>query len=271
LRNHALKIARVIWERIILPGHSWGVWETLGYLLCAQLIVDGFRYVSEIGFYVSFTGFSGLYPLLAYSYFLHCPFKVNENVICFNLGIILCYNFPFTLFFSSGPGLLAWVTTFIIFNFIGFSVIPFGLCYLVGFDSRETLERATTTSLTISVIVILIKILKISNVVTHVYLGPMAIMSTHVALLGFMIISNIEYWRYRGSKYMSTIVTYFILIMAYSFVSNIFGINGMRNTAYTYLVLMILSIIGNNSTGSSFIVVFGFFLSIFMFMFLNSL
>lgn len=145
-----------------------------------QISKKGFRYHPEIGFFISLTGLLALLPLFFYSTQKHIPTNPNPNVglfVQFQNGIALacwipltiymqrfvfiyvclfetnfiCFFFPFL--FST---LLGWICVIMLYSMLGFNVACYGLCWLIGFDSRDALQRnAIVSPILVSIWVVL--------------------------------------------------------------------------------------------------------------------
>lgn len=139
-----LELARVIWNRIIIPCHSWGVFEFLAYLLCVLFVSEGYRYKTDSGFYIALNGVFGAIPSLIYSYFLHCPYKPSKNFYIFYYLFACSFLVPIAIYYQSK--LLAWLVIIILYSCIGFSFMVLGMCYLVGFEDEESMIRVSFSS-----------------------------------------------------------------------------------------------------------------------------
>jgi hypothetical protein len=227
-------VAQVIWA-IIIYMHYLGVWEMLAYIISAGLTVEGFRFNVESGFYISLTGIALYVASYSFSYSLHAP-NCQEKPNAFNTFMISSVLLPIALHYNSS--LLCWIIVMGYYSSIGFSFICTGLCYFVGFDSEESLQRVCTNSFFLQVIFIGSKIYGVNIPYLKLFQTPVVTFSSVLLCLGLLIFSSYYYSSIRCRLgYTKRQVIMVLNLLACIAVGNIFGINGLTNTGYVFFVL----------------------------------
>jgi len=134
--------------------------------------------------------------------------------------------------------LLGFLSVLAFYALLGFSVVATGLCYYIGFRSKNEMQRVCITSI---ILILLFSILKIAGV-KPVYLTPFATgvmtMGCITYLLGCLILSSKFYlWREPGYVYYQLLMIGSLAIMV--LVSSVFNIQPMYNVGCTFAAFYI--------------------------------
>jgi hypothetical protein len=227
-------VGKFIWNYIVVPLHNFGVWELVGYILTYLITVDGLRFNFESGYFISLTGIALTIPLYAYTYLLHSALEPTKSVMIFNILYICSFIIPISIYYNSS--FLAWIIVLAIFNCLGFSVACSGLCYFIGFDSKESLERCSVSSIVLQIIFISFRLIRLENDIIILYQTPFVTFGSITLFLAFLIMSS-RYYHREKSRYIIANVRMIILLITSFILGSVFGFSGLWNTACVFLVM----------------------------------
>ena len=248
IKHLFLKFSRWIYYEMVLPVakflHEKGILETAAWLFIFSLCLDSMRIVSnEVGFYVYLTSFALAAPCISYSTFLFglwfigkCKKTTISNLI--NTFVVLI-AIPSAILFQSS--ILGFAAVFSIYSIIGFSVICRGLCYCIGFHSKEALVRvacASTILLTLFTIITIYygELFYITPFKTAI--GVAGGLTLYLALL---IFSSIQYYSARNYPYYIRQIPMIVALTLGLLIGNMVLVNtGLANTATVFLVLFFI-------------------------------
>jgi len=238
-------LAQLIYQGIIMPCHILPIFEIGGYLLCFQFIVEGFRYNIESGFFIALLGILGS---LAASYYSFIKSFERHNSPSDN--DLLLYWFvqcgmlvPFSYYYESL--LLSWAATIIFYTVIGFSFIPVGMGYYIGFRKDDTIFRSVITSMIVGIVFIILKMAKVSGKIIQVYQQPLTVFSSVVMFLGLLLYCSDHYYyrrqneRWYSLSYLFRQIIFLVFDLGYLYFGFVYGLEGLKNTALTYLVFFL--------------------------------
>ena len=236
LRTAMVKISIFIYDYIIINFHIWGIWEIIFYMISFFLILEGLRFDQEVGFYVSLSGLFLSIPSYCYSYALNCPFKFNDNMMIFSILWINASVFPLSVYYNSS--FLAWIFVISIFNCIGFSVICYGLCYVIGFSNQYNLYRCAIASIILQILFIGMKIFGVNVDIISLYQTPFVTFGSVVLHLALLIVS-FKYYEDKKTYVLRQFLMVILLIFSL-FIGSVWNLNGLFNTACTFAVLYLM-------------------------------
>jgi hypothetical protein len=222
---------------VIIPLHKMGFIQLLGYVVCAQFVAEGFRFNIESGFNYGLVGIlgSGMLQIYGYSRYSNISHDVQEIIrisILIQIGIFI----PYSIHYESG--LLSWGATIILFNLLGFLVLPFSWGFVIGFSNEdEALLRCVGTSLVMGLTFIGLTIGKITHKVLYIYQQPLTVFSTVVLFIGLLIYSSKWYYHYRYDNsifnYVKRQIFFLVPLSIYVSFGLVLGLEGMTNSAIT--------------------------------------
>lgn len=214
------------------------VYEPLAYLLCFMFLVQGGRYHPEVGFFISLTGLIGFVPTFLYSTNLHTTPTGKVDAFAQLFGILcMAVWMPSAVHYQST--LIGFMSTFALYQTLGFSVACYGLCWLIGFDDKKALERVVLTSVLLVTFFVLAKIYLLYSLANVGYL--LKPFSTAVLTLG-----NVTYFLgllILASRFNSeSDFTRFNFLMVFSlalvlFFGTVWSMAPLVNTACTFGVM----------------------------------
>ena len=233
------------------------LWTPLLFLFAFVVIAYGAKFRDDIlatGVFVTLAG-----VLVSYGAFIVCtcellPHEGGDIAVFFTIvfGWALLNLIPLALMLKSS--FLGFLTVVAFFHYFGFSVVPMGLCYYVGFDNREELEISIIVSFVVLNIAIFSRILqrienqtlkKALKTFLEIFGNGINVMGTVVLFLALLIFS-FKWYSYYG-HHNSFMYRYWVrqLLMVGAFVyvlifGNLLNLNSMKNATYVYLVLYVI-------------------------------
>ena len=226
--------------------------EPFGYFMCYLVSVQSFRYPQSVGLYIALVSIGMFTALFTYSGEYHQRNKykrmnLKRFLYCTVLGIVtavMAVHFQSKLFSFATIGLVHIAT--------GFSIACHGLCYAIGFENKNALERSVITSIiTLPAFFWLSTAANshtTSSTIIAPFIQPVYIFSTIVYLLALLIVSS-QYYQdiYYQNAYQNYKNNYFnrqllmiISLTAITFVGCLYGITSFYNTAIVFTVLYLV-------------------------------
>merc|ERR1712137_539234 len=153
---------------------SFMVYEVVAYGMVFLLIVIGSQYNEEMAPMFAFFGSACVPALLGLTTFLT---RLSTNIqlhaqtmnstsywYCALLFVPLAVMYQSTL--------VGWLAVIAMYGALGFGVAAYGLCYVVGFDSKEKMARCTMASLLIVSIFVMLRVLGVRSTILVPFLQP---------------------------------------------------------------------------------------------------
>jgi hypothetical protein len=141
------KFIRYFAMEIILPflRAIKPVYEAIVWSLSYSLIIHASRYIdTDSKVFICLTGLFGAMIAMTYTTYLHkpvLPSKIYGMMVSMFFAII---SLPLAVHFDSI--LIAFYGVFAMYSALGFGISVSGLCYYVGFENHEALERCLLSS-----------------------------------------------------------------------------------------------------------------------------
>ena len=226
-----------LYELVLRPLH-----EPLGYVLCYLVTCQGMRYAEDTGVYVSLAGTVGFLGMLTYSTEKHRDLTPTPTVKRFLFHVtIVGVSAPLAIHFQSR--LLGYLTVIALHTAMGFGVSYSGLCYVVGFDDKSSLQKSVLTSLVTIPLLLLLR----GNTVPGLdhYLAPFShavhVSSTIVYLLALLILSSRYYWSPSERRgYFPSQIIMIVSLVAFLLYGTVHGVESFVNIASTFAVLYLM-------------------------------
>jgi hypothetical protein len=236
-----IPVLTLAWNRLILP-----MLEPLSYAICLMFFAQGIRFPPEVGFYVSLTGTLGSVLAFVYSTTLH----IHDNSGDKRKFLQVLYVFVALGWFPAAvllqSKLLGFFTVIALFCALGFSVICTGLCWFIGFNDEDSMNRVTITSSLMLAVMVVVRIVFIvafpTNMISvnamSMWMAPFstALWTFSAISLGLSLLISSSRW-YRNdayAKFNSLMILY--LALAVGCGSNL-GINSLFNVGCTFGVI----------------------------------
>uniref|UniRef100_A0A0G4I0G0 Uncharacterized protein n=1 Tax=Chromera velia CCMP2878 TaxID=1169474 RepID=A0A0G4I0G0_9ALVE len=274
LQEFLRRAARFLWQNFILPVierlHGWGVLEAFVYWWSLSLVHEGCSSGSdEVAYYVALTGLFLLPACFSYSTAMHGK-KVSRQADPKALAQVSASIFGFA--FGLGAvrfesEFLGFLTVMCVYTVLGFSVVCFGLCWCIGFDSEASMARCVGASgLLLGAFVggfafvnvaeeagmegVLVQSAAVRESLRP-FQSAMGVMGAVVGFLALLIISSLYFsWSsHRGadheggrgkSGYVGRNAVMVLSLFLALFFGNVLGLEGLRNSALVFGVLWIV-------------------------------
>jgi len=222
--------------------------EPMTYLFSYLLIVQGLRYVPDVGLFISLTGCLALGCLMVYSDYKHKESSTYESD---ETRLLKQQVFHLFLFFAWAPvaliyqsKLLGFLSVGAFFAFLGFSVVCRGLCWLIGYENEYLMQRSCVSSLILMITFILIK-LKVLVVSNPLWFEPF---STGVLTFGMisyflslLIISSKYYYSRNGKNSYASCQMMMVLSLFFALlIGSVYQFAPLYNIGLTFLVIYVM-------------------------------
>jgi len=213
------------------------------------------------GLYVSFTGLVFLVPAFCYSSLTHASKLVKELGAQRETKDLVRVLASFWVALTAAPiaihyqsVFLAYVTVFALYSALGFSVACCGLCYFVGFSDKHATVRVAVTSACSLTIYSCMRVLESYHFdlggidsegnTYHTewlapFVSPLTVMGALTLYLALLILSSRWYESHTATLQYRNMLMIAALV-AGLFAGNTFGMQGLANTATTFLVMFIV-------------------------------
>jgi hypothetical protein len=213
------------------------LYEPLAYVLLYLLVVQGGHYPKSYGQYVSLLGALGFVPLYAYSNITHSAktglgLYPDTKFVIYNLFLMAVFV-PLALFFQSS--LYGFLSVGSFYGALGFSAISTGLCYVVGFDGKDSIHRCLSASM----LLVPFYFYNRDNALLQPFLTPVYVMGVTVYLLGLLIVSSGIY-AHKKESYFSSQIMMIASLCASMYVGSVYSVPSMYNTGVVFAVLYLM-------------------------------
>lgn len=227
------------------------LWEVAIYAGCLYIIGAAQRYSAGSAGLIAATGCALALPAFMYSSRRHLLGSSGDPggfAAILNMYLMLVLA-PTAVTYQSK--LLGMGAAAALFGAVGFSVVPHGLCWCVGFGSGDAMARAAATS---SIVLSALVGLRVGNVDSK-YIKPfrtgLSVLGGITLFLSFLIRSSLYYspcTQHMNSadaveasaaqrRYLIANGTYLALLVASAGAGSIYGMPSLSNTAATFFLL----------------------------------
>eukprot|EP00744_Colponema_vietnamica_P013946 GILI01019553.1.p1 GENE.GILI01019553.1~~GILI01019553.1.p1 ORF type:complete len:463 (+),score=100.34 GILI01019553.1:58-1389(+) len=219
-----------LFQRFILPILIMLIplYEIFAYLLCFLFITQGARTPGDSSLYVSLLG--------AFGVVLVCQYSMRRHLNGFSHSLFYTFlalaYLPLALIFQSS--LFAFCAVGAFYGLIGFSVFCTGLCYCVGFDSRNTMSRVAATSVILLLGFVGLKALQVEHQYLRLFAQPVIVMGCVTYFLALLILSSIS------QHFIASQLHMILSLGAAFFLGSFYHLPSMVNTALTFSVLYLM-------------------------------
>eukprot|EP00441_Pelagodinium_beii_P037626 CAMPEP_0197630946 /NCGR_PEP_ID=MMETSP1338-20131121/8274_1 /TAXON_ID=43686 ORGANISM="Pelagodinium beii, Strain RCC1491" /NCGR_SAMPLE_ID=MMETSP1338 /ASSEMBLY_ACC=CAM_ASM_000754 /LENGTH=641 /DNA_ID=CAMNT_0043202299 /DNA_START=52 /DNA_END=1974 /DNA_ORIENTATION=- len=237
----------LIWllKKVLLPLcsrlHEWGFWELLLHTFAFLFTAHSARMQSGPSQYVALSGLVACVAAAKYSEKLHG--QNLEIVMKKEYGIEmnqLVSLFMATLFFPSavlhGSKLLGFIAAACLLAVLGFRVMVFPFCYVVGWDSEDAMVR---TSAATAIGLVLFHAAALAGVSTR-FIMPF---SAAISILGgighylALLIRSNKWYHSSAGGYVKYNLSMLASLCASQLFGRIYGVHALANTSTTFFVL----------------------------------
>mmetsp|Transcript_16550 Transcript_16550/g.46710 ORF Transcript_16550/g.46710 Transcript_16550/m.46710 type:complete len:629 (-) Transcript_16550:71-1957(-) len=235
------RLGQWMWDHVVFPGamflHRNGVFELALYYICALFVHTGVEHPAERGFYISLTGLVFSIPAYFYSTALHCKVKAKDPEPFVSISHLWVFFMLAPMAYYYNSSLLGFLAIYSVYAAIGFSVICLGLCYVIGFRSKEALYRVCAASLLLLLGYISLQFAGFQSRWLAPFELPIQVLGTLTLCLGLLIQSSVFY---KYGDYGLRQVPVIILLSIFSLIGNLYGLAAMTNTSYVFAVMYLL-------------------------------
>ncbi|MFC1637800.1 hypothetical protein ACFL2R_00085 [Patescibacteria group bacterium] len=209
------------------------VYELLAYIASGALIVYGDRMPLETGAYVGFTGCLALAGALIASATIH---KLKEDEFRFFSILFVVWS---VVAMSYGSSLIGFISMMALLSAMGFFV-GIGYCvYVIGFESKDAVARATLASFSMLTFFAIVRMTATDVPVVNVFENGALWMGSFVGYLGLLILAEIDYFDTTKEYILMQVVT-IIAGLGAIFVGSVFEIAELQRIGGTFFVLYLL-------------------------------
>lgn len=171
--------------------------EILAWSLSFSIIFIAYRFESHISPFIAFTGCLGIPASFSLSVSLHSKNDGNPKLFVQLLTMIsLIVWIPTAIYYDTK--LIGFICSIALESLLGFSVAVYPFCYVIGFDSEESLVKAGGASLIMICINVILSYFDKELKYLRPFQSGMLFMGTFVYFLMLLIISN-KYFNYSRS------------------------------------------------------------------------
>jgi len=242
LRRLWTQVIYRLWTQVIYPAllriHRWGVLETLAYAAAFVFLVHGGRYPAhfdDAGTFVSLTGGLAAIALWFYSTALHVTGgEPSESFVSLSNAFAALTLAPLAVTHQSR--LMGTLTGFAFYGALGFSAFNVGLCFFIGFTSRDALIRVAVTSFLLICTLVTLHLCGVQGSYYVQPFGPALMCLGNVTYFLAMLISSSQHVC-KNEKYVVLNACMVASLVAALATGHILGLAGMVNTTTVFLVL----------------------------------
>ncbi|KNC50392.1 uncharacterized protein AMSG_06883 [Thecamonas trahens ATCC 50062] len=214
------------------------VYELAMYAFAVLLLAEGLRMPPETGVMIALTGVVLAVPAFVYSTYLHTHAKTSMSAFSTWVSV-LCTVWFVVPAIHFDDALMAWIAVASFYSAVGFSVVPLGLRYLVGFHSPETMVRVSITSTIVLGTFAALRVCGAEYAAMQLLAAPTSVFGTLTLLLAQLIASSRFYAWWSLPYYVRQLTMIATLGVLLGF-GAIGGSPGMFNTATTFTVLYVV-------------------------------
>src|SRR3990167_3032941 len=235
-------------KKIFLSKIAFFFYEIFSWIFVSFWTIAAHQYPPEynylLGFFAVGWYFFFLYAWLKYHGYYSVAHNYSERwgasmnpTATFVNAFMGLFAFPMTFLFRSS--LIGWVSVICLYSILGFTIIGGGLCYFIGFNSKETCARCVVTSFLFIVLFSAYKIAGLPVQYLIPFASPLMILGNTVYFLGLLIIASSFYSRRNAEQYIIFQMLMILSIILAFFVGAVFSIAPMFNVAGVFFVMFI--------------------------------
>lgn len=240
-----LKLATVLLNNLLIPVvsllHRIGAFEVAAYTLAFHFCVQGRRYSAgqaDAGIMVALTGGLAFAPCWFYSTSLNVQSSGgNEDKF-----LMLTYTLASLVFVPMAVAhdsrLLGFLAVMAIFGAMGFVFFAFGSGFAIGFDSKDSMLRSAGTSFILVASYCGLRFGGLNPAYLRPFSTAVMVCGNIVYFLALLIFSG--RWRRCDTPYYVRQGLMLGSLVTALFVGNVYSMQGMSNTASTFLVLWLM-------------------------------
>jgi hypothetical protein len=227
--------------RMQVLNPTFNLLEILAYFVISMVVIEGFRFTSVLGFFITLTGvFLGIFYCIYYSNFLHSPFKPYKHNAFFTF-LLYIGVLPLAIYYESY--LLSWyLVTHCYTSFNNGTYLPW-ICNYIGFSQHYRAIMTCINSLMLHTIFIGSKILGITLI--KAFQLPIIIVGCICLSISLLYVTSYHYgdiWNYRCGRitYLKKQIAIVAHLVCCVLVGYSLGIAGLINTGCVFFILYVM-------------------------------
>ena len=230
-----VRIAKALYENVILPTHRVGGLEVLAYALSICLAAQSYRYPPQQASAATMVALSGalaLGPCWAYSTALHATGPGDKDKFLMVTGALLALAFaPLALAHQSQ--VIGFATLGAAYMALGFVMGAFFGGFYVGFDGKDALIRSVVASAVLVVVFAALRICNADAWALRPFGSAVMVLGNVVYFLGMLIMSS----RYGEYDFRITNIAMLVSLVVVALIGSVFVLPAATNTACVFFVL----------------------------------
>jgi hypothetical protein len=215
-------------------------------MLCGGIVLEAQLHVTEeVALYIATTGMALTGPALAYTTFRHaCKLKGGDKMALPRMVSAWVAITVAPLAMAHDSNLLGYASVIAFYATLGFRVAAYGLCYCVGFEDEDAMQRSAVTSFLLLCITGGARFLNNTfSLGGHFapFRSAVSVFGGVVLFLALLIMSS-RYYRHstNGKRYITVNLITLTLLLGFMLLGFVGGLPGMANTATVFLVLWLV-------------------------------
>jgi hypothetical protein len=229
-----------IWMQILNP--TFGLLEIFVYLFFSMVVIEGFRFTSGLGFFITVVGIiMGSTIGYSYSRFLHSPFKPYKLNTYYTFTTFLKI-LPLAIYYEYT--LLSWLIVSHGYDISSKTILTW-ICNYIGFSQQYIAVKICINSFLLHVVFITFRILGIT-IITSLQL-PIIVIGSIQLSIGLLTVTSNYYGDIETNKrgqitYIQKQLVMVIHLLSCALVGYGLGIAVLVNTSYVFSVLYVLEL-----------------------------
>lgn len=229
----------------------------VGTIAC---VIQGGRYSPETGMY-SFS-FLGALAGCAFALTPINNWSIKNSVpMEMMMGVFVSLTFmPLAVLYASQ--LYGFIAVCALYGALGFSVLPMGMCWLIGFDRKETMHRVATTSLLLMILTAAARLVVPTFSTAQIMFQPFGtsiMVMTNVTYFLALLISSNSWANSDTVRAQIVMIVSLFIVLAYG---TIFALAPLVNTGIVFTCLYVGEKIADRSFWKDNVAILIFFFSI---------
>jgi len=205
----------------------------------------------QFGFMISLFGLFFMMLVMRYSKYLHTGklrVKVNEE-IAINLILVWSLLIVVPIAIKLQSTFLGYISFIFLFTILGFRMVFFGLAVGIGWDDNKAMERCASSAAFILLVYIGIRLTEAQERILDPFRSAVCVLGGNILFLALLIMSS-RYYSYdeeyqlpetkRMRRYIVRNSMTFIVYCMGILLGAVYVMDGLRNTAITYLILWVI-------------------------------
>eukprot|EP00750_Incisomonas_marina_P022826 INCI4997.10.p1 GENE.INCI4997.10~~INCI4997.10.p1 ORF type:complete len:696 (-),score=96.92 INCI4997.10:2543-4513(-) len=249
---HLLKPLRELLKRfitwitvhILIPlakqCHQRGVFEVLAWIGCGQLLANGIYHTNPaVHLYFALTATGLSIPAAAYTTLLHGPTFIRRRLVA-QIGQLYFVAITAMLAVHHQSSMFGFACIGTFYGFLGFHSACGGMCWLIGFESKDATVRSAVASAVLLCGFLGARMFAIDSALLRPFTSAVSILGSNVLFLALLIIASKWTYRRPSTRHLGYAARNLLMVAALvtsGLCGFVWGLPGLANTAIVYAVL----------------------------------